>query len=69
VIDFTSDPGWIRTSDPQLRRLLLYPAVTGIFLIQVFEIQPYFRSHLFQKATEKLDLTSYLATFFSVLFR
>ena len=22
----TGDPGWIRTSDPQLRRLMLYPA-------------------------------------------
>ena len=22
----SGDPGWIRTSDPQLRRLMLYPA-------------------------------------------
>jgi hypothetical protein len=26
VPDFIGDPGWIRTSDPQLRRLMLYPA-------------------------------------------
>ena|ERR1039458_5395845 len=25
VLVFIGDPGWIRTSDPQLRRLVLYP--------------------------------------------
>ena len=25
-IEKSGDPGWIRTSDPQLRRLMLYPA-------------------------------------------
>ena len=26
IAEFIGDPGWIRTSDPQLRRLVLYPA-------------------------------------------
>jgi hypothetical protein len=29
VVDITGDPGWIRTSDLQLRRLLLYPLSYG----------------------------------------
>jgi hypothetical protein len=29
TIDFIGDPGWIRTSDLQLRRLLLYPLSYG----------------------------------------
>jgi hypothetical protein len=29
VPDFIGDPGWIRTSDLQLRRLLLYPLSYG----------------------------------------
>ncbi len=26
ILENSSDPGWTRTNDPQLRRLLLYPA-------------------------------------------
>jgi hypothetical protein len=29
VIEIVGDPGWIRTSDLQLRRLLLYPLSYG----------------------------------------
>jgi hypothetical protein len=29
TLDFIGDPGWIRTSDLQLRRLLLYPLSYG----------------------------------------
>ncbi len=25
LYDYTRDPDWIRTNDPQLRRLMLYP--------------------------------------------
>jgi hypothetical protein len=34
VFSFLSDPDWIRTNGPQLRRLLLYPAeLRGQFLV------------------------------------
>ena len=33
----TGDPGWIRTSDPQLRRLVLYPAeLRGLAWLKVY---------------------------------
>jgi hypothetical protein len=39
MFDFTGDPGWIRTSDLQLRRLLLYPlsyGAVGVFSARDF---------------------------------
>jgi hypothetical protein len=36
AVDIIGDPGWIRTSDLQLRRLLLYPLSYGATLTAAY---------------------------------
>ena len=48
------DPDWIRTNDPQLRRLMLYPAELPDPLLVFFEIANV--ADFFKKIQENLDL-------------
>ncbi len=44
IADFLCDPGGIRTHDPQLRRLLLYPAELRDHALKVGKISNFLRA-------------------------